>query len=214
MKTKKGHETQTRILDVATALFAEKGFLGVSLREIMTEANANFASAHYYFGSKQSLYEAAAERFFKRIGPARREALAALSHLPDDGADDMERTRRILFAYTQPHYDVARLPGGRDYLRMISRYQAEPAEVTHNFVVNTVAPTRMVFINALLPVLAPMPRPVLTHGFSLFVNAMLAAPVDASLRKFGGQKISVRYIREEMADRLATFGAAGLMSLR
>src|SRR5262245_57627094 len=52
-----GVETRTRLLDVAELLFAERGYHGVSLREIVSAAEVNVAAAHYHFGSKEELFE-------------------------------------------------------------------------------------------------------------------------------------------------------------
>jgi len=56
-----------RLLDEAEALFAEKGFNAVSVREIIAAADCNVASIHYYFGNKQNLYlEVFRERWIPR----------------------------------------------------------------------------------------------------------------------------------------------------
>lgn len=54
--------TATRILDAAEALFAERGFAGVSVREIAGRVGLNQASIYNHFPSKQALYEAVLER--------------------------------------------------------------------------------------------------------------------------------------------------------
>jgi len=48
--------TKDRILDEAEVLFAQKGYRGVTVREITQEAGCNLASVNYYFGSKRDLY--------------------------------------------------------------------------------------------------------------------------------------------------------------
>ncbi|MFA4901944.1 MAG: CerR family C-terminal domain-containing protein [Desulfobaccales bacterium] len=48
--------TRERLLDEAEALFAEKGYNAVSVREIITAANCNLAAINYYFGTKKNLY--------------------------------------------------------------------------------------------------------------------------------------------------------------
>ena len=48
--------SRERLLDVAEALFAEKGFHAVTVREITRAAHCNLASVNYYFGNKQKLY--------------------------------------------------------------------------------------------------------------------------------------------------------------
>ncbi|MFP3869001.1 MAG: CerR family C-terminal domain-containing protein [Desulfobacteraceae bacterium] len=48
--------TRERLLDEAEALFAEKGYDAVSVREIIAAANCNLGAINYYFGSKKNLY--------------------------------------------------------------------------------------------------------------------------------------------------------------
>jgi AcrR family transcriptional regulator len=49
-------ETRTRVLNVATRLFAARGFEKVTVREICREANANIAAVNYHFRDKMGLY--------------------------------------------------------------------------------------------------------------------------------------------------------------
>ena len=51
-------EKQIHILEVAEALFAEKGFDGTSVRQIAKEAGVNVAMISYYFGSKEKMLSA------------------------------------------------------------------------------------------------------------------------------------------------------------
>ncbi|TRX36960.1 TetR/AcrR family transcriptional regulator [Flavobacterium sp. ZT3R18] len=51
------NDKQIQILQVAEALFAEKGFDGTSIRDIAKEAKINIAMISYYFGSKEQLLE-------------------------------------------------------------------------------------------------------------------------------------------------------------
>lgn len=46
-----------RILNAARILFAQYGLSGSSTRAIAEQANVNLAMIHYYFGSKEALYE-------------------------------------------------------------------------------------------------------------------------------------------------------------
>lgn len=48
--------TRTRILEAAGRVFAEKGFLQATSREICELAQANTAAVNYYFGGKEQLY--------------------------------------------------------------------------------------------------------------------------------------------------------------
>ena len=55
-------ETAARILDAAESLFSLRGYHGVSLRDIATEAEVQVALTHYHFGSKEELFSAVLER--------------------------------------------------------------------------------------------------------------------------------------------------------
>ena len=55
-ETGNSQHTKERILESAEALFAEKGYHGVSIREITTAAKCNMASVHYHFNNKLNLY--------------------------------------------------------------------------------------------------------------------------------------------------------------
>ena len=49
-------ESQEKLLDVATHLFADYGYDKVSIRQIANEAGVNSAMISYYFGGKKGLY--------------------------------------------------------------------------------------------------------------------------------------------------------------
>ncbi len=76
------HSVKNLILKVATSLFAEKGFGGVSVREISQEAKVNVAMVSYYFGNKEKLYLSCIENFAQAsIGDLRKILRAPLSSL-------------------------------------------------------------------------------------------------------------------------------------
>lgn len=49
--------TEDKIIEVATELFAQNGFDGTSTREICKQAGVNISLISYYFGGKKELYE-------------------------------------------------------------------------------------------------------------------------------------------------------------
>lgn len=55
-QTAAADNAKERLLGVAEKLFAEKGYDGVSVREITNCAECNLASVNYYFGNKKNLY--------------------------------------------------------------------------------------------------------------------------------------------------------------
>jgi len=65
-ETKQNENSKYKIMEVATKLFAEKGFDGVSTRDICKQANINISMISYYFGGKQELYQAIIEDLIKK----------------------------------------------------------------------------------------------------------------------------------------------------
>jgi AcrR family transcriptional regulator len=103
--------TRDLILDAAERRFAARGFTGVSVREIATEAGLkNQASLYHHFRDKQALYEAVLAR---GVGPI--VALLAETGVAagDDGAaltaEMVERVIDRLLDYLEAHPHLPRL---------------------------------------------------------------------------------------------------------
>ena len=73
-------DTQTKLLEAATLLFAQKGFSAVSTRELAEAAGVNIAAISYHFRGKEGLYQAMMEEQFDPMSQALQtvEALAGL----------------------------------------------------------------------------------------------------------------------------------------
>ena len=56
--TEKDKSTEKQILEAAKKVFLEKGFDGARMQEIADEAGINKALVHYYFRSKEKLFDA------------------------------------------------------------------------------------------------------------------------------------------------------------
>lgn len=68
LKKSAGDDARERILDEAEALFAQKGFRGVTVREITAAAGVNVAAVNYYFQNKKNLYlQVFRERWLARV---------------------------------------------------------------------------------------------------------------------------------------------------
>lgn len=53
--------TQLKLIEIATPLFATKGFTAVSIREVTDAAKINISAISYHFNGKEGLYEAVLE---------------------------------------------------------------------------------------------------------------------------------------------------------
>ena len=58
--------TKKALLDAAEALFGERGYEAVGIREIVDQASANLAAIKYHFGSKRELYNETVRRVLGR----------------------------------------------------------------------------------------------------------------------------------------------------
>lgn len=60
-------KSEQKIIEVATALFAHKGFEGASTREICKLAGVNISLISYYFGGKEELYKRIVDEIVQKI---------------------------------------------------------------------------------------------------------------------------------------------------
>ncbi len=81
-----------RLLSTAVRLFAEKGFAGISVREITRVARVTRPVLYYHFGNKKGLYLAAARK-------AAHDYEAALGNATASIGTTRDRIRRVCLAH-------------------------------------------------------------------------------------------------------------------
>ena len=91
--------TRDRILDSAEKLFAQKGFEGVSVRQIMSAADADVSLAYYHFKSKRDLFD---QVMLRRVEYLNEIRLQALTEVEQRHADDAPTVEEIIGAFTRP----------------------------------------------------------------------------------------------------------------
>ncbi|HKT22620.1 MAG TPA: TetR/AcrR family transcriptional regulator [Nitrososphaerales archaeon] len=80
MQAQDQRATAEKILQVASRMFAEKGFANVSVRDICKETETTAPVIYYYFGSKKGLFDAVARKqismsdFIQKLASASRVA--------------------------------------------------------------------------------------------------------------------------------------------
>ena len=70
-------ETEEKILQAAKTVFQQKGFDGTRMQDIADEADINKALLHYYFRSKDRLFDAVFRDAFKKFFPKVQEILVS-----------------------------------------------------------------------------------------------------------------------------------------
>jgi AcrR family transcriptional regulator len=89
-KAEFNQNTEQKIIDVATKLFAQNGFVGTSTREICKIAGVNISLISYYFGGKSELYKKIIENIVEGV----------IAHLTknfniDENFDKLDKDKKI-----------------------------------------------------------------------------------------------------------------------
>lgn len=118
-------ESQDRILDAAERRFARRGYNGVSLKEIASDAEVDASLLHYYFATKERLFNAVLAR---RAGEVNSARVAALQRYEREAGDGLS-PEGVVRAYVQSTFDAVRASGDRylDYLTLVAQLNSTPA---------------------------------------------------------------------------------------
>ena len=88
----KTENTETEILIAAKEIFHQKGMAGARMQEIADKAQINKALLHYYFRSKQLLFEAVFKSAFSLLAPQLQKVL-------NDDSDLFEKIKNFTENY-------------------------------------------------------------------------------------------------------------------
>ncbi len=96
-------DTRTNILDAAERLFAEKGFDGTAIREIIRAANVNVAAVHYHYGSKEEVLRGVTDRI---VGPLNSRRFELLDLALADAQPHPPSIEAVLDAFIRPDIET------------------------------------------------------------------------------------------------------------
>jgi|KBSMisStaDraftv2_1062788.scaffolds.fasta_scaffold1020430_1 AcrR family transcriptional regulator len=193
-----------KILRAAEATFAEHGYAGTSLRQIVARANVTQALVTYYFGSKDALFKEVFLTRGREIASARREGLAAL---PDDPT-----LEQVVRTYLKPALEMRRTREGRAFIRLQARMHTEPprfAESLRRDVYDDAVRRYVAAIRKAAPHLSARTaywRMVLTVGAYLYAHSDAHRLQELSKGKFNTDDV------EEMLEQITAFVVGGLMA--
>ncbi len=114
-----------RILDAAEQLFAQRGFYGVSLRDITQAAGVDVALVAYHFGGKRELFTAVFERRAEVLNRERLELLEEVRRGAQPGTPAIEA---IVNAFSQPLLERSARggPGWKSYFALVANVNNSP----------------------------------------------------------------------------------------
>jgi AcrR family transcriptional regulator len=143
----RGAHAREQLIAHATRIFATKGFVAATTREICDAAGVNIAAIHYYFGDKEGLYRAAL------LQPIE-EMTAAFGRFDDPALTFEQAMRMFLAPFIAPSTDNLE----RDVMRIHLREMMEPSEVFREITAQAIVPAHNT-LAALLARHAGLTRP-------------------------------------------------------
>jgi AcrR family transcriptional regulator len=169
------HETKEQIITVAERLFADNGFAGTTLRNVVNEAGVNLAAVNYHFGSKEELFRAVVARFAR---PVVEKEMSLLSELK--ARTELPSVEAILTAVLQPSLEILSEDQGTRLARarFMGRCRTEP-EPIQNIAAQEFAPITEAFLDLLQRVLPDQSRSQLWWKFDLVIAALIRVLTEA-----------------------------------
>jgi AcrR family transcriptional regulator len=145
--------TPDRILKTAERLFAERGFNGVSVRELAAAANVNIASIGYHFRSKEGLLAEVYRRHCEPMIEERLRWLAAAKRL-----SGRARLAAIIEAFVRPALQQVDVEEGETFIRLRAVLSGENSELLEKLVAENFDQSSSAFIEALCACLPHLSR--------------------------------------------------------
>jgi len=107
-KTAGGRDVKNRLLEASLQLFAERGYDGVAVDEIVAAAGVNKRMVYHYFGSKDGIYSAVLEQAYEglRASEERFFTPLKLSSKPRKAVRDLVG---LYFDFLRKHPEFVRL---------------------------------------------------------------------------------------------------------
>jgi len=93
-ETPGGQATRDFIIEVATDLFGQHGYQGVTVRQLTLAAKVNLSAITYHFGGKEELYRTTVEALMERIGGLIGAPVKALRVAAGEAGADRAALRR------------------------------------------------------------------------------------------------------------------------
>jgi len=167
--------TKEQIMNVAERLFAERGFAGTTLRNVVGEAGVNLAAVHYHFGSKEELFRSVVARFAR---PLTERELALLKQLrAETGSPSVEA---ILTAMFKPCFEILIQDESTRLVRaqFLGRCRTEP-EPIQSIANGEFAVVTEAFLDMLQRALPDQTRSQLHWKFDLAIAALIRVQAKA-----------------------------------
>ena len=166
-----GTEARVTLLDAAERLFADRGFYGVTTRQVATAAGVDDALIYYHFTNKRDLFDAVFERRARVLHCVRHKSLegyvsANPSEVTVEGA---------VAAFINPMIELSQTgdPGWKSYFALVAQMDNTPwgGEIIHRFF----DPVVHELIAILAQALPAVPEKELYWAYNFLAGSMMLA---------------------------------------
>lgn len=168
VSTKEAESSREKLIVSAERLFADRGFDGVSVRDIANAAGVNSALVGYYFRGKEGLLS---EVYMRHCEPLKRERARLLKQFMD--APDGASLEEVLEAFIRPSLEVTTDKSGRtDFTRLRAVLSAENSSLLERLVAENFDNSSRMFVDALCKCLPDLPREEVFWRFHFLLGAI------------------------------------------
>lgn len=194
------------ILLSAEALFAERGYAAVSVRDIAAKAGVPLALVGYYFGRKPELFATVFEHrkgyIAERI--ARIEAVDCSPANPDAITD-------LVRAWAEPVIAMRASPSGEAFSLLVARTVWDPGPEATGVIEQFYDPLARCFIERLAGLLPDCPRERIVWAYEYALGALLMQIADQRVERLSGG--AAKSGDRSLAENFIRFIGAGFHSL-
>lgn len=164
-------EARERILDAAEELFSVHGYTAVSIRSITEAAKVNVAAVHYYFETKEKLFE---EVFNRRITVVNEERLRLLEEAIARAEGGLPALEDVVRAYIAPYlqYHEKSAGAGAAVMRFLSRAITDPNPATRKLILRQMDPIWYRFSPILQEIIPEVPKSTLYWRFYFLIGTL------------------------------------------
>jgi AcrR family transcriptional regulator len=164
----KSDSSREKLIQSAEALFAERGFEGVSVRDIANAAGVNSALIGYYFRGKEGLLS---EVYTRHCEPLKRERERLLAEFAKDEAGlALEKT---IEAFIKPSLEVTTDSSGRSgFIRLRAILSAENSALLEQLVAENFDASSGMFVEALAKCLPGLSRDEIYWRFHFLLGTV------------------------------------------
>jgi len=200
-----GAQTKQQLLEVAGRVFAERGYVYATSKEICERAGANIAAVNYHFGGKDGLYAAVLEEAHARLVSI--DLVTAITQSAASAADKLRLLLRKILG------EVAKRGDGAWELRVLSRELVAPTPLMDKMMRNQVVPKARLVTAMIGDILGvPATHPAVSRSTVSIVGPclfMLIASPDWQKKIFPALLIDA----DALVDHMVAFALGGLQGI-